>query len=195
MRGSSSRRSAGGALPAVLVAAALAGVDAGEGKASPPAAASRAGTANVMWRYDGNGRFPGIRPPTGWRRDENIRWKTEVEIGGYSSPIVVRDRVFVTAEMGSLICLDVRDGKVLWKKDLFAKDSADIPPDLSKKLMRGCGGESKQSTPTPATNGELIFSINAMGLAACYDHVDVPTYRLWNRAGLPAAPFDVRIGP
>jgi sialate O-acetylesterase len=28
-----------------------------------------------------------------------------------------------------------------------------------------------------------------------YDHVDVPTYRLWNRAGLPAAPFDVRIGP
>jgi hypothetical protein len=25
--------------------------------------------------------------------------------------------------------------------------------------------------------------------------VDVPTYRLWNRAGLPAAPFDARIGP
>ena len=28
-----------------------------------------------------------------------------------------------------------------------------------------------------------------------YDYVDVPRYRLWNKAGLPAAPFDVRIGP
>jgi hypothetical protein len=28
-----------------------------------------------------------------------------------------------------------------------------------------------------------------------YDYVDVPRYRLWNKAGLPAAPFDVKIGP
>src|SRR5205823_3236965 len=31
------------------------------------------------------------------------------------------------------------------------------------------GGDSKQSTPTPASNGELVFYINAMGLCACYD--------------------------
>jgi len=28
-----------------------------------------------------------------------------------------------------------------------------------------------------------------------YDYVDVPRYCLWNKAGLPAAPFDVKIGP
>lgn len=28
-----------------------------------------------------------------------------------------------------------------------------------------------------------------------YDYVDVPTYCLWNKAGLPAAPFNARIGP
>jgi len=28
-----------------------------------------------------------------------------------------------------------------------------------------------------------------------YDYVDVPTFCLWNKAGLPAAPFDARIGP
>jgi len=28
-----------------------------------------------------------------------------------------------------------------------------------------------------------------------YDYVDVPRYRLWNEAGLPAAPFDARVGP
>jgi outer membrane protein assembly factor BamB len=124
---------------------------------------------NIMWRFDGNGRFPNIHPPSEWRQGKNILWKTPVEIGGYSSPIVVRDRVFVTAEMGSLFCLNVADGKILWKKDLFSKDSKDIPADLSKQLMRGCGGDSKQSTPTPTSNGALVFYINAMGLCACYD--------------------------
>ena len=28
-----------------------------------------------------------------------------------------------------------------------------------------------------------------------YDYVDVPRYCLWNKAGLPAAPLDVRVGP
>jgi sialate O-acetylesterase len=28
-----------------------------------------------------------------------------------------------------------------------------------------------------------------------YDFVDVPMDCLWNRAGLPAAPFDAKIGP
>jgi outer membrane protein assembly factor BamB len=122
-----------------------------------------------MWRFDGCGRFPNIRPPSEWGRDKNVLWKTSVEIGGYSSPIVAAERVFVTAEMGSLICLDLQDGTVLWKKDLFSKDSKDIPADLTGKLMRGCGGDSKQSTPSPTSNGELVFYINAMGLCACYD--------------------------
>jgi outer membrane protein assembly factor BamB len=124
---------------------------------------------NIMWRFDGSGRFPHIHPPADWRTDKNVLWKTPAGPGGYSSPIVVRDRVFVTAEMGSLICLDFADGKLLWQKDLFSKDSKDIPAELSRKLMRGCGGDSKQSTPTPTSNGELVFYLNAMGLCACYD--------------------------
>jgi outer membrane protein assembly factor BamB len=131
--------------------------------------ANSADARNVMWRFDGNGRFPKILPPTEWRRDKNILWKAPVALGGYSSPIVARDKVFVTAEMGSLVCLDLADGKVLWQKDLFSADSKEIPAELSKKLLRGCGGESKQSTPSPACNGELVFYINAMGLSACYD--------------------------
>src|SRR5262249_32471092 len=69
----------------------------------------------------------------------------------------------------SLACLDAADGKILWQRDLFSKDSKDIPADLSRQLMRGCGGDSKQSTPTPTCNDESVFYINAMGLCACYD--------------------------
>ncbi len=28
-----------------------------------------------------------------------------------------------------------------------------------------------------------------------YDYVDVPKYCLWSKAGLPAVPFDTRLGP
>jgi outer membrane protein assembly factor BamB len=140
-----------------------------EPRPAPPAPGKAGGPVNVMWRFDGAGRFPNIKPPTEWGKDKNILWKTTVDVGGYSSPIVVGDRVFVTAEMGSLICLSLADGKVLWSKDLFSRDSKDMPADLSKKLLRGSGKESKESTPTPASNGELVFYINATGLCACYD--------------------------
>ncbi|MFT7643164.1 MAG: hypothetical protein ACI9G1_004929 [Pirellulaceae bacterium] len=47
---------------------------------------------NYMWRFDGSGRFQKIDPPDRWQNNSNILWKTSVEIGGYSSPIVVNDR-------------------------------------------------------------------------------------------------------
>jgi hypothetical protein len=153
----------------VFATAVQTGLKAGDPSPARPDTAKLSEPANIMWRYDGSGRFPSIHPPTEWRRDRNILWKTPLPIGGYSSPIVARDRVFVTAEMGSLICLDAADGRILWQKDLFSKDSKDIPADLSRQLMRGCGGDSKQSTPTPTCNGEWVFYINAMGLCACYD--------------------------
>jgi outer membrane protein assembly factor BamB len=159
----------------VFIVAAWGGLGGAERASDPPAGPR---SPEVMWRFDGGGRFPDIHPPTEWAADKNILWKTVVGIGGYSSPIVVGDKVFVTAEMGSLLCLDLSDGKILWQKDLFSKGSADIPAELSKELMRGCGGNSKQSTPTPASDGRRVFYINAMGLCVCYD---MRGNRLWVR--------------
>jgi hypothetical protein len=135
----------------------------------PRPAAEPSQKLNVMWRFDGNAHFPNITPPRRWQSDSNILWRTPVGAGGYSSPIVVRDKVFVTAEMGNLVCLNLTDGRLLWTKDLFSRKSQDIPAELTDQLMRGCGGESKQSTPTPTSNGQHVFYINAMGLCACYD--------------------------
>jgi outer membrane protein assembly factor BamB len=145
-----------------LLAVSTAALSSAEPKTTAP-------VANIMWRQDGNGHHPDVHPVTEWGTEKNILWKTAVDAGGYSSPIVVKDRVFVTAEMGSLICLDLEDGKLIWSKDLFGESSKEIPADLSKKVMRGVGGDSKQSTPTPTSNGELVFYINAMGLCACFD--------------------------
>jgi len=156
-------------LLAALFAFVHGGLKAEEPNPPQPAAVKTDQAVNVMWRFDGCGRFPAIHPPRQWSADQNILWRTPVDAGGFSSPIAVKGKVFVTAEMGSLICLDAADGKLLWQRDLFSQDSKEIPAELSRTLMRGCGGESKQSTPTPASNGELVFYINAMGLSACYD--------------------------
>src|SRR5208283_292758 len=120
-----------GVLFVAVIATFQTGLEAKDSQTTRPAVAKTGKAVNIMWRFDGNGRFPNIHPPCEWRGDRNILWKTPVEIGGYSSPIVVGNKVFVTAEMGSLVCLDVAAGEILWKKDLFSKDSKDIPADLS----------------------------------------------------------------
>ncbi len=40
------------------------------------------------------------RVPVRWSTDENIAWKAELPGGGGSSPILVGDRVFLTAYSG-----------------------------------------------------------------------------------------------
>src|SRR6266567_457267 len=69
----------------------------------------------VGWRGDGSGQYPSADPPTKWSAKENIVWKAEVGMGT-SSPVLVAQRVFITAEPDLLICLDAGTGKELWRK-------------------------------------------------------------------------------
>ncbi len=53
-------------------------------------------------------------PPTVNYETKNIRWMAELPNRSTSTPIVVGDRIFLTAEPDMLVCLDKRSGKVLW---------------------------------------------------------------------------------
>src|SRR5579862_8330496 len=76
----------------------------------------------VGWRGDGKGRYPAADPPTVWGRKKvgsayesrNIVWSTRMPAVSVATPIVVGDRIFVTAEVNDLVCLDKKSGKVLW---------------------------------------------------------------------------------
>ncbi|MFB3893688.1 MAG: PQQ-binding-like beta-propeller repeat protein [Phycisphaerae bacterium] len=46
----------------------------------------------------------------------NIRWMTKMPDWSWSSPIVVKDRVFVTSEPDELVCVDKNTGKILWRR-------------------------------------------------------------------------------
>src|SRR5438309_7318230 len=49
------------------------------------------------WRKDGSGESRETGIPQSWNPTENIRWKTAIPGEGLSSPIVWKDRVFVTS--------------------------------------------------------------------------------------------------
>ncbi len=108
------------------------------------------------------GDWPGWRGPRGdgisdekdvpikWGKEDNIAWKTLIPGNGHSSPIIFGDRVFVTTcleekEERRLLCLDRRDGKILWDRLV-----------LMAKLEKVHRLNSRASS-TPATDGKLVF--------------------------------------
>ena len=50
------------------------------------------------------------------------RMNIEAGPGPHSTPLIVRDRIFITTVIGRLVALDRKTGKVLWTQDLW-KDS------------------------------------------------------------------------
>jgi len=85
--------------------------------------------------------------------------------------------------MGSLICLDLADGKILWKKDLFSKDSKDIPAELSNKLMRDAAAIAS-NRPHPHQQWRVGVFYQRHG-----------ALRLLRSAGQPEVDPDHRDGP
>jgi len=103
--------------------------------------------------------------PTTWSDTANVAWKTELPGPGSSSPIIVGDRVFVTCYSGygisrnkpgelkdlqrHLVCVSLKDGKILWDKSVASKS----PEDRFSGFLQDHG----YATSTPASDGERVF--------------------------------------
>ncbi|HPR84603.1 MAG TPA: PQQ-like beta-propeller repeat protein [Prolixibacteraceae bacterium] len=67
-------------------------------------------------------------PPTQWSETNNIRWKTDLEGKGWSSPVVLDNQIWLTTASDdgkkmNGVCLDFNSGKVLFNILLFTPDS------------------------------------------------------------------------
>lgn len=115
--------------------------------------------------------WPGFRGPTRqgisqekdvpleWSRTLNIAWKTPIPGEGWSSPIVFKDRVFVTAATDGgvsfrLLCLDRKSGTVLWDKEIFRQKAG------HKQQF------NSYASSTPVTDGQRVFVVGADGRIA-----------------------------
>ncbi len=99
-------------------------------------------------RGDGYSSEKGI--PLRWSDTENVLWKTAIPGIGHSSPIVWGDRVFVTScllkeQLRVLVCLDRRDGKILWQREVVKS-----PLEPKHKL-------NSYASSTPATDGQHVY--------------------------------------
>lgn len=100
--------------------------------------------------------------PLKWSATENIAWKTELPGEGWSSPIVWGERIFVTtATNGGTSCrvlaLDRKTGRILWDKEVF------------QQTLRRKEGRNSYATPTPATDGKLVYACFGDGSFAALD--------------------------
>lgn len=147
--------------------------------AEPPplqgSAASRPSTTHpVGWRGDGSGHYPAAEPVTQWSAQENVLWKTEVG-AGHSSPIVVGQGLFLTAEPDLLIGLEVATGRERWRQ---AHPLSDHPTDPESK-GRKHSSQYGDATPTPVSDGQHIWAVFATGVVACHDLDGACRWRHW----------------
>jgi outer membrane protein assembly factor BamB len=85
--------------------------------------------------------------PTEFGPNKNVIWKAELP-PGHSSPVLTRDRVFVTAHSNDqllVIALDRQTGKLLWQRQ--------VPRARAGRLQNVNGPAS----PTPVTDGTNVY--------------------------------------
>ena len=114
----------------------------------------------------GDGTSQDSNVPIEWSDTKNIKWKLELPGKGFSSPVVLGNKVLVTAWSGGgsdvtrhLVCVDRAEGKVLWTKTV--KGSSD-------------GGDSGfayhgNASHTPVCDGERIYCMFGSSGVHVYD--------------------------
>jgi outer membrane protein assembly factor BamB len=132
-----------------------------------------------------SGLCPSCGPlPVEFGPQKNVLWKTDIPMGK-SSPILLADRIFLTASEGddlTTICLNRVTGKVQWKRSVRAARR-----EAHNRL-------NHRAAPTPVTDGTHVFAFFAdFGLVA-YDLQGTQTWQLAlgpfnSQHGLVASPI------
>jgi len=124
------------------------------------------------WRGpSGQGLASGNGYPDTWSSSQNVAWKTVVPGTGNSSPIVWRDRIFLTTAYDngrrmSVVAFRRTDGQKLW--EAFAPEG---------KSPHGNHYKNGYASATAATDGERVYaSFGARGLIA----VDMDGKVVWH---------------
>ena len=130
----------------------------------------------------GNGIAHQKNIPTIWDgiSGKNIRWKTEIPLPGYNSPIIWKNRVFITGAneiSREVYCIDLNSGNIQWKT---AVEKIQGSPSQSPAVNR----ETGQNAPTMTTDGRRVYAIFANGDLIA---LDLEGNTIWSKnLGVPA---------
>lgn len=109
---------------------------------------------------NGQGHVDASGLPDKWSPDGNVVWKTPIDGLGWSSPVIVDGRIYVTTAVGAafrdpeqslrLVCLDAKSGEIAFDKEIFQQTAGGGSVDRVH-------GKNSQASPTPITDGKYIF--------------------------------------
>lgn len=77
----------------------------------------------VGWRGGEHGRFDDVKAPLSWTSERGVRWKAPLPRWGNATPLVLPDRVVVTAEPNLILAVSAADGKLLWQRRVLPIDA------------------------------------------------------------------------
>lgn len=127
--------------------------------AAPPAVDSWTG-----FRNDGSGRTTATNLPLQWSPTESIAWKVGTPGYGQSSPVVWKDRVYVTSVEGEqkeklhVCCYTLADGKKQWVKTFDATQKGKNNPMTSR------------AAGTPVVDAEGVYALFESGDLIALSH-------------------------
>ncbi len=128
---------------------------------------------------------------------QNIRWKVAVPGKGNSSPIVWKDRLFLTTTLDdegtrAILCFRRTNGDLLWKA---------TNPSKAREKLSGDGLKAGFASPTPITDGERVYAFFGPAGVLCVDfdgkqvwHEDLGALdHVWGTAASPVLWKDLLI--
>jgi outer membrane protein assembly factor BamB len=153
---------------------------------APPAGGQEEGPAVSMVPVEGEGAryWTRWRGPSGqgvaadgdypdrWSAADNVLWKVALPGRGNSSPVVWKDRIFLTTSYDNgkrraIVCLDRDGGKKLW--EAFAPEATPEKPQ----------GKNGWASGTPCTDGERVYAYFGNHGLLC---VDVAGKQVWHKS-------------
>lgn len=127
---------------------------------------------------DKQGHAAAIGLPTEWSPNfnKNIRWKSPLPGIGWSSPVVIGERIYLTSAVPvggeekavvdrslRALCVSAVDGKVIWDKEIFAQTAA-TAPNIHKK--------NSHASPTAIFENDRLFVHYGHQGTACLNALD-----------------------
>lgn len=138
----------------------------------------------VAWTVTASADWPGFRGPDAssvaanadlpvqWSEEQNIAWRTELPGRGVSCPVIVGERIYLTATTGfrearlHVLCYDAKDGHLRWQRQYWATGRT-----ATHESVTG-------ATPTCASDGRHVVAFFSSNDLICLDLEGNP---LWFR--------------
>ena len=127
-----------------------------------------------------------VNVPIEWSATDNIAWKQPIPGSGWSSPVLVDGRIYLTSATGSAdagdvslrtVCINASDGHVAWDAEVFQPDADDVKAMHQKNSL---------ASPTAIVDGGRVYvHFGHMGTAA----LDLAGNVLWRQTELKYSPM------